>query len=130
MRGARGSTVEDLKVGTDSPLSFIRNSAKAFAFVVIGPFPWQFSLPRQAATLVETVPWLVLLPFILRGIWVKFREDRRSPSLALALFALGMFVMLALFINNFGITMRMRIPAVLALLPFLPFALPRITSQK
>ncbi|OHA65122.1 MAG: hypothetical protein A3D64_01450 [Candidatus Wildermuthbacteria bacterium RIFCSPHIGHO2_02_FULL_49_9] len=118
----RTSTVEDLKVGADNPSSFIWNQARAFAFVTLGPFPWQFSESRHAATLVETIPWLFLVPFIIRGIWKKFREDKRTPALALVLFALGMFIVVAFFINNFGITMRIRMPAVFALLPFLPFA--------
>jgi len=122
IQGARASTVEDLTVGEENPFSFLLNQARAFAFVTIGPFPWQFSEPRHAATLVETVPWLFMLPFIIRGIWRKFKEDKRAPAFALVLFALGMFVMLAFFINNFGITMRIRIPGVLVLLPFLPFA--------
>lgn len=116
------STVLDLKATASNPISFVWNQMRAFAFVSIGPFPWQFAETRHQATLVETIPWLFLVPFILRGIWRKFKEDKRAPALTLALFSFGMFLMIALFINNFGITMRIRMPGVLALLPFLPFA--------
>lgn len=122
MQQGRGSTVADLQAGEESIGSFVWNQARAFAFVLLGPFPWQFSSPRHAVTLVETIPWLVLFVFIIRGIWRQFREDKRAPVFALLVFALGVFVVLALFINNFGITMRIRIPGVLALLPFLPLA--------
>lgn len=122
VQGGRDSTVNTLQVGEESLASFVWNQVRALAFVVLGPFPWQFSQPRHAATLVETIPWLLVLPFVVRGMWRKVRKDRHFESLALVLFALLLFALVAFFINNFGIVMRIRMPAVLALLPFLAFA--------
>ncbi|MFH1584676.1 MAG: hypothetical protein ABIB12_00925 [Patescibacteria group bacterium] len=116
------ASVTYLTTGFENPLLFLWNYARSFLLTTFGPFPWHFKTPLHAITLLETVPWWVLAALIGKGIIVKFRRNRRSPEFALALFSFAAFAALAFYFNNFGILMRIREPAFLALLPFLPFA--------
>ena len=113
------STV-DLKVSFESPKAFITSFPKSFAFVAIGPFPWQFTAGRHYFALLETIPWTILSVFILLGIINTLRSRHRA--LSLAIFSLGLFIILTIYMSNFGITTRIRMPAFLLLLTFIPFA--------
>jgi hypothetical protein len=95
------------------------NYARSFTLVALGPFPWHFKTKAQSTALLETVPWWVLAALVGKGVFEQFRRNRRSPSFLLVLFALAVFAVFAFYFNNFGIIMRIRVPAVLALLPFI-----------
>lgn len=117
------SFVQDLGISFENPASFATSFARSFLFSVLGPFPWQFQAPRHFFALGEGIPWLVLFLSITVGIVRRFRAEPRSPQFVTLVFALGMFAFLALFVNNFGQLLRLRIPAVLVLLPFLAHGL-------
>ncbi|OGI67964.1 hypothetical protein A2738_03910 [Candidatus Nomurabacteria bacterium RIFCSPHIGHO2_01_FULL_42_15] len=112
------STV-DLKVSFGSPMAFITTFPKSFAFVAIGPFPWQFTADRHYLALLETIPWTILSVLALLGIIHTLRSRHRV--LSLAIFSFGLFLILTIYINNFGITTRIRMPAFFLLLAFVPF---------
>ena len=114
------STV-DLKVSFESPQAFITTFPKSFAFIAIGPFPWQFTAGRHYFALLETIPWTILSVLVLLGIINALRSWHRA--LSLAIFSLGLFLILVIYINNFGITMRIRIPTFLLLSAFIPFGI-------
>jgi hypothetical protein len=97
--------------------SFLKNSFQSFLYSLLGPFPWQFRHQRQIVGLVETIPWYLLviisiygsIRFIMKKGFLEFLKYHRFclPLLLFGLFTLGA---LSLFINNYGIIARIRIP--------------------
>jgi len=86
---------------------------------LLGPFPWQLKKPQQFLILPEAIAWYFLLFFIVRGI-VKYIKTKYKVIIPLVLFSVLVFGVLGVFLNNYGITTRIRIPAVLSLLCLLP----------
>lgn len=124
----RGSTVV-VQAGTENPLSFLFNSVRSFLIVSLGPFPWQFQYPRHWLTLGETMWWYALFFFIAKGVFANRKHWR--TILPVLFFGIGFLGLLSLFIvSNFGVYMRIRIPAFLALLALLPFGLEMLTKVK
>lgn len=113
------SSTVDIRVRFNNPVALLTSFPEAFAFVAIGPFPYQFTEKRHYFVLLETIPWTILSIFILLGIIHAFRKRHRA--LSLAIFSIGLFLMLMVYISNFGITTRIRIPAFLLLTAFIPF---------
>ncbi len=112
------ASVPYLTTGFESPVAFLWNYTRSFALAALGPFPWHLKTSTQYVALLEVLPWLAIAVFIGKGILEQVRKNWHSPSLLLVLFALAVFAVLAFYFNNFGILMRIRVPAVLALLPF------------
>ncbi len=107
-----GSTVV-VKAEVDNPASFTKNYITSFLFVSMGPLPWHLKESRHLFSLGETIPWFILVLCMLGGVW---RERRRYRVILPIVFAaVGLLVALALLIDNFGIYMRLRMPAFLAL---------------
>ena len=121
--GGAGSSYT-IETGLDKgPFAFFKNYFLSFIYAFLGPFPWQFRYQRQAAALAETIPWYLLLAVFISG-FIKFIRKKSFsdvfshykfciPLLLFSLIALGA---LSLFINNFGIVLRIRIPIVISLL--------------
>lgn len=124
----RGST-QVVNSGFESPSTFLKNSAVAFSFVALGPFPWHFQQPRHFFVLLETIPWYGLLFFMARGAWRKRKQWK--GFLPVFLFSLGVLGLISVFLaSNFGVYMRIRIPAFLTLFALLPFGLEQLTKGK
>ena len=113
------SSVE-LKTGLESSSSFVLNFLKSFFYVLFGPIPGQLKEAKHLFALFEMIPWYVLLFFIGKGILSSFRKYR--VALPLLIFAFGTFIVLTLYISNFGIITRIRMPAFFVLLPFITLA--------
>ena len=109
-----------VKTGLSNPFSFLGNYLKSFIYVLLGPFPWQMKYSRHFLALIETIPWYFLLFFVIKGIIKSIRNYR--IILPLILFSLGTLAILALFISNFGIITRIRIPSFVVLLCLIPLA--------
>jgi hypothetical protein len=103
-----------VKTGFESPVNFIKNSFESFIYVSLGPFPWQIKYKRQFFALAETFLWYFLLFFILRGIFRNIKNYK--VILPIIFFSITVFLVLSVFINNFGTYMRVRMPGFLALL--------------
>ncbi len=103
--------------------TFLKNYSQSFIYSLLGPLPWQFRNQRQIVGLAETIPWYVLIivsfygcaRFIKkRGMVEFFKYYRMSfPLLLFSVFTLGA---LSLFINNYGIIARIRIPVFICFL--------------
>lgn len=104
-------------------LKFLKNSSKSFLYSLLGPFPWQIKHQRQIMSLAETIPWYLLIIISLYGFvnfirkkgileFLKFYKSS-LPLLVFSILALGA---LALFINNYGIIVRIRIPIFICLI--------------
>jgi len=112
-----------VKTGIENgPISFTKNSTISFVYTLFGPFAWQLRYARQLVSLIEVIPWYLyiisfiyfLIGFIRKEGFKKLLEFIRktAPLWTFAIFALGA---LALFINNYGIIVRIRIPMIICL---------------
>jgi hypothetical protein len=93
----------------ESPFKFLANYLKYFSYILFGPFPWQMKSPVHFFALLETIPWYLLFLFIINGIYRSIR-NRDKFALSLVLFSLLVLGAITIFINNFGIITRIRIP--------------------
>lgn len=110
----------DVKLDFKNPLLFVRNLAISFLYVLGGPFPWQLKYQKHLFVLLETIPWYIMLFFAMKGAICSRNQYRLTlPLLLFAFVAMGV---LALFLSNFGLITRIRIPAFLALICFIPMA--------
>lgn len=125
--GSQSSVI--IKTGLESPFTFIRNTIWSSISALLGPFPWQITKVQQLFILPEIVSWYLLLFFIIKGM-VKSIKTQYKVIVPLALFSVIVFGVLGLFLNNYGITTRIRIPAVLSLLCLLPFGFPKLKNIK
>lgn len=120
--GTTSASTYTIETGFNSPFKFLKNSMISFSYSLLGPFPWQIKYKRHLLSLFETIPWYVLLFFIGKGIIRNFKQHYKT-IFPLLFFSLLVFGTLALFINNFGIITRIRIPAFVSLLCFVPLGL-------
>jgi len=114
-------------VGMDS--SFIASSTllghiKSFVYVLFGPFPWQIKNLRQGFALIEVIPWYLLLFFIFDGMMVLYKNKVKEAG-PLLVFSFMLIAVIAVFEANFGIILRIRIPAFIFLLCIGSFGLNR-----
>lgn len=94
----------------------------SFFSIFLGPFPWHIKYSRQLFALIETISWYFLLVFIIIGSKSYLKRENYKLILPLLIFAFATFLVLSVFLNNFGIYMRIRIPAFLALLALADFS--------
>ncbi len=104
-------------------LVFLKNSTQSFIYSLLGPFPWQFTQKRQIVGLAESLPWYVLIlvgvygrvQFIRKNGFKRFLQFHKYtlPLLVFGVLAIGA---LSLFINNYGIIARIRIPMFMVFL--------------
>ena len=73
--------------------------------------------------------WYALFFFIAKGVFAAHKRWR--TILPVLFFGIGLLGLLSLFLaSNFGVYMRIRIPAFLALFALLPFGLEQLTKGK
>jgi len=109
-----------VETGFDNPFKFSGNYLESFIYVLLGPLPWQMKYPRHFLALFETIPWYFLLFLVIKGVIRSFK--RYKIAIPLTIFSLGVFSVLALFLSNFGIVTRIRIPAFISLLCLIPLS--------
>ena len=104
------------------PVAFLKNSFISFIYSLLGPFPWQLNGSRQIVSLAETIPWYVLIATFLYLSWkfivkhgINSYVKIYKPALPLLIFAVLALGALSLFINNYGIIARIRIPMFICL---------------
>ena len=105
-------------VGLDSsfvvehgPIGYV----KSFLYTVFGPLPWQIKNLRQLFALFETLPWYILLLFIFDGIVISYKKKIKEVAVLL-IFSFIVLIVVAIFDNNYGLILRIRIPAFISLL--------------
>lgn len=118
-----GGSSAIVRTGFDNPVGFAKNSLESALYVFVGPLPWHVRYSRQLFAFLETIPWYFLLFFIIKGgIYYYKRQESSKAILPLIIFAAGLFLVLGVFIDNFGTYMRLRIPAYMALLALADFS--------
>jgi hypothetical protein len=119
--GDGSSSSFTVKAGFDGgPFNFVKNYFQSFTYSLLGPFPWQLKYSRQMFTLTETIPLYLCFIVSLYGL-VKFIKGRGFKKfvehyklvLPALIFGLSAFGALSLFINNYGIIFRIRIPMII-----------------
>lgn len=109
--------------GVDSPVTFVKNYILSFVYTLIGPLPWQIKVRRQMVSLIEMIPWWFFVSVIAYNIYRCIKDNglrvflrTYQYTLCLVLFAILATGAVSLFINNFGILVRIRMPMFIALL--------------
>lgn len=125
--GRESSTT--IKTGLENPITFLINTTLSFIFSLLGPYPWQLKKLSQLLVLPEIVPWYIFLFFIIKGVFKNIKKEYKV-MLPLLFFSILVIGSLCLFMTNFGITTRIRMPAILALLCLLPFGLKSLNNIK
>jgi len=112
------ATVSIPTTGFDSSFSVeagFLGYAESFVYVLLGPFPLQIKYARQSLALIETIPWYLLLFFIVDGIIIVFKK-RVKGAMPLLIFSIIVMIVIAIFDKNFGLIVRIRIPVFISLL--------------
>lgn len=127
-RPGSGSSIS-IKTGFENPFTFIKNTFLSFVYAFIGPFPWQLELHKYLFVLPEMIIWYFLLFFIVKGILKSIKKKNKIvvPLIIFSIFVMGV---LSVFMSNFGIITRLRMPVFLALLCLFPLGLEKIKSIK
>jgi hypothetical protein len=125
--GRESSTT--IKTGLENPITFLANTTLSFIFSLLGPYPWQLKKLSQLLVLPEIIPWYFFLFFIIKGVFKNIKKEYKA-MLPLLFFSILVIGSLCLFMTNFGITTRIRMPAILALLCLLPFGLKSLNNIK
>ena len=85
--------------------------------------------PKHFFALPEVIAWWFLLFFIVKGI-IKSLKTKYRVILPLVVFSCFVFGVLALFITNFGVTTRIRMPAFISLLCLFPLGFEKFKNIK
>jgi len=112
-----------VKTGLDeSSFVFIKNYFKSFIYAFLGPFFWQIKYQRHLFFLFETIPWYFLISFIVYGLYKLFKKSGIAQlfyhyRFAVIILVFGAMALgaLSLFINNFGIIVRIRMPVFITI---------------
>lgn len=102
------------------PSQFLKSFFGAFIQNLLGPFPWQVNA-KQAFALFETLPWFFLFIISYLGATASFKRNYK-PIMVVVMFSLLTVGIMALFFDNFGVSLRIRIPVVISLLCLVPLS--------
>lgn len=117
-----------VKAGFDSTFNFIKNYFLSFSYALLGPLPWQLVERQHYFSLIETIPWYFLIIISFYG-FIKlikkqgFLKTIKNYKITLPLLMFGLMALgaLSLFINNYGIIVRIRIPVFISFLCIMAF---------
>lgn len=117
----------NLKTG-NSKFEFLKNSFLSFINAFFGPFPWQFRNLKHLFVAPEIILWWIFLFFIFRGIikYLKYNYLMLIPFL----FGLILIGIISVYMTNFGLVTRLRMPAFISLMCLIPFGLGKVKDIK
>jgi hypothetical protein len=135
--GGKGSSFA-IETGFDKgALYFLKNYSLSFTYAFLGPLPWQFRFRRHIVSLVETIPWYLLVVIFIfsflkivktKGLLKTLKQYKFcSPLLFFSLMSIGA---LSLFINNYGIIARIRMPVYISLILIMIFIIAENEQEK
>ncbi len=112
-----------VEVAADNKFKFVINYGISFLYTVLGPFFWQLRYTKHFLFLLEVIPWYIVGAFVLWRAYCRWRQTSAKEffryyryALPLVLFSLLALGAISLFINNFGIIFRIRMPATIAII--------------
>jgi len=96
---------KDVDVGTaEGALSVI---PLGLVYLLLAPFPWQFTTLRQSITLPEMIVWWFAFPLLVLGLWYSIKHRLRQVS-PIILFTTMLTLAYSLFQGNVGTAYRQR----------------------
>ena len=113
----------------EKPYRYLLNEFKYFIYISFGPLPWQLKKPIHYFALLEMIPWYILFLFIIKGIYQSIK-NRNKLVFPLILFSLMVLVSISIFVNNFGIITRIRVPAFIVLLSLIPLGYTKYKNKE
>ncbi|MBX4200625.1 hypothetical protein KW786_00695 [Candidatus Parcubacteria bacterium] len=112
-----------VSAGFDNPFEFVKNYLLSFTYSAFGPFPWQLRYQRHLLFLLETIPWYIILGFFFHSVYTLIKKrgwfaffGTYKFALPIVMFSAMAFGALSLYINNFGIIIRIRMPMFIVLM--------------
>jgi hypothetical protein len=76
-------------------------------YLMLAPFPWQFTTVRQAITLPEMIIWWFAFPLLVLGLWYSLKHRLRQVS-PIVIFTSMLTLAYSLFQGNVGTAYRQR----------------------
>ncbi len=76
-------------------------------FLMLAPFPWQATSPRQAITMPEMLVWWSMIPLIFTGLIYTIRHKLRE-AIPILIFTLMLTIAYSIFQGNVGTAYRQR----------------------
>jgi len=76
-------------------------------YLLLAPFPWQFTTLRQTITLPEMIVWWLAFPLLVLGLWYSIKHRLRQVS-PIVIFTTMLTLAYALFQGNVGTAYRQR----------------------
>lgn len=80
---------------------------RGMGYAIFAPFPWRIESGLQLLSLPQVLVWYMMIPFILYGIYLGFR-DNRAAAIFVFLFCFAALSVLALASGNVGAVFRHR----------------------
>jgi len=107
-----GSSV-NIKATFDSPISFLNYYIPSFFNALFAPFPWQMKSATYVFSFIEIIPWYFIFFFAMKGFKNNFLFNKKI--ITLFIFGFGLIAAIALFSDNLGANMRLRMASFLVL---------------
>jgi Dolichyl-phosphate-mannose-protein mannosyltransferase len=76
-------------------------------YLLLAPFPWQFSTLRQSITLPEMIVWWLAFPLLILGMWYSIKHRLRQVS-PIVIFTTMLTLVYSVFQGNVGTAYRQR----------------------
>ena len=76
-------------------------------YLLLAPFPWQFTTLRQSITLPEMIVWWFAFPLLITGMWYSIKHRLRQVS-PIVIFTSMLTLAYSLFQGNVGTAYRQR----------------------
>ena len=76
-------------------------------YLLLAPFPWQFTTLRQSITLPEMIVWWFAFPLLIMGMWYSMKHRLRQVS-PIVIFTTMLTLAYSLFQGNVGTAYRQR----------------------
>ena len=76
-------------------------------YLLLAPFPWQYSTLRQSITLPEMIVWWFSFPLLILGLWYSIKHRLRQVS-PIVIFTTMLTLAYSVFQGNVGTAYRQR----------------------
>jgi len=106
---SHGESATHIEADFNGPLSFLKYYIPSFLNALFAPFPWQMRSFTYIFSFIEIIPWYFIFFFALKGFKNNFHFNKRI--LPLFIFGFGLIAAVALFSDNLGANMRLRMAA-------------------
>jgi hypothetical protein len=96
---------QDIDVSTSEGV--ISAIPQGLTYLILAPFPWQLTSPRQMITLPEMVVWWASLPLLVLGLWFAIKHRLREVA-PILIFTTLLTLTYSILMGNVGTAYRQR----------------------